>query len=214
MNTNFSFKTQITWLSTGLILLTVIFLTVSNWVRFADYAEAKIEEKLYVAHNVLDQSLSLQEQVLITTASVLTADFGFKQAVASKDKDTIKSVLINHGKRINADLMLLLDLEGRLLTGNSQHSFTIDTIEKNIGRIPFRDVHAQILSIDAKVFQIIIVPVKAPRIIAYTVIGFEFDRNSLLQFKDLLSLDVSLIQTVTLDGSYSQIWCTEYQAAS
>lgn len=200
MNTNFSFKTQITWLSTGLILLTVIFLTVSNWVRFADYAEAKIEEKLYVAHNVLDQSLSLQEQVLITTASVLTADFGFKQAVASKDKDTIKSVLINHGKRINADLMLLLDLEGRLLTGNSQHSFTIDTIEKNIGRIPFRDVHAQILSIDAKVFQIIIVPVKAPRIIAYTVIGFEFDRNSLLQFKDLLSLDVSLIQTVTLDG--------------
>jgi len=200
MNTNFSFKTQITWLSTGLILLTVIFLTVSNWVRFADYAEEKIEEKLYVAHNVLDQSLSLQEQVLITTANVLTADFGFKQAVASKDKDTIKSVLINHGKRINADLILLLDLEGRLLTGNSQHSFTIDTIEKNIGRIPFRDVHAQILSIDAKVFQIIIVPVKAPRIIAYTVIGFEFDRNSLLQFKDLLSLDVSLIQTATSDG--------------
>ena len=94
----------------------------------------------------------------------------------------------------------MLDLEGRLLTGNSQHSFTIDTIEKNIGRIPFRDVHAQILSIDAKVFQIIIVPVKAPRIIAYTVIGFEFDRNSLLQFKDLLSLDVSLIQTATSDG--------------
>ena len=200
MNTNFSFKTQITWLSTGLILLTVIILTDSNRVRFADYAEEKIEEKLYVAHNVLDQSLSLQEQVLITTANVLTADFGFKQAVASKDKDTIKSVLINHGKRINADLILLLDLEGRLLTGNSQHSFTIDTIEKNIGRIPFRDVHAQILSIDAKVFQIIIVPVKAPRIIAYTVIGFEFDRNSLLQFKDLLSLDVSLIQTATSDG--------------
>lgn len=200
MNTNISFKTQITWLSTGLILLTVVFLTASNWIRFADYAEAKIEEKLYVAHNVLDQTLNLQEQVLITSASVLTSDFGFKQAVASEDKDTIKSVLINHGKRINADLMLLLDLEGRLISGNSQHSFATDTIEKNIGKIPFRDVHAQILSIKSKVFQIIIVPVKAPRIIAYTVIGFEFNRNSLLQFKDLLSLDVSFIQT-TMTGS-------------
>lgn len=116
MNTKFSFKTQITWLSTSLILLTVIFLTISNWFRFADYAEAQIEQKIDVAQNVLNQTLRLQEQVLITTASVLAADFGFKQAVATEDKQTIKSVLLNHGKRINADLMLILDLEGNLLT--------------------------------------------------------------------------------------------------
>lgn len=194
MNTNFSFKTQITWLSTSLILLTVIFLTLSNWFRFADYAEAQIEQKMVVAQNVLNQTLNVQEQVLITTASVLTADFGFKKAVATQDKDTIKSVLENHGKRINADLMLILNLEGKLITSSSFHNFSTSLLEKNVSKLPFRNIHAQILSIDNKVFQVIVVPVKAPRVIAYTVIGFEFDQAALLQLKNLISLEVSLIK--------------------
>tara|TARA_B110000211_G_C14031735_1_gene532446 strand:- start:643 stop:1251 length:609 start_codon:yes stop_codon:yes gene_type:complete len=197
MSTRFSFKTQITWLSTSLILLTVIFLTISNWFRFADYAEAQIEQKMHIAQNVLNQTLSLQEQVLITTASVLAADFGFKQAVATQDKQTIKSVLMNHGKRINADLMLIVNLDGNLLASSSNHSFSTELIEKNISQLPFREIYARILSIDNKVFQVIVVPVKAPRVIAYTVIGFEFDQTALLQLKDLLSLDISLVKNGT-----------------
>lgn len=196
MITRLSFKTQITWLSTGLILLTVTFLTLSNWFRFADYAEAQIEQKIYLAQNVLNQTLSLQEQVLITSASVLASDFGFKQAIATQDKKTIKSVLINHGKRINADLMLILDLEGSLLTSSSQHAFAPEVIENNINKLPFREIHAQILSIENKIFQVIVIPVKAPRVIAYTVIGFEFDHAELLQLKDLISLEVSLVKKV------------------
>ncbi|TWX53380.1 bifunctional diguanylate cyclase/phosphodiesterase [Colwellia hornerae] len=194
MNTRLSFKAQITWLLTSLILLTVIILTGSNWFRFADYAENQIERQMYFAQNVLDQTLRSQEQVLTTTASVLAADFGFKQAVATRDKNTVESVLLNHGKRINADLMLILDLEGKLSTTSSLHSFDAKTIEANINKLPFREVHAQILSIENKVYQVIVVPVKAPRVIAYTVIGFEFDQISLLKLKDLIALDLTLVQ--------------------
>jgi len=194
MNTRLSFKAQITWLLTGLILITVIFLTASNWFRFAAYAEKQIERQMYFAQNVLEQTLSSQEQVLITTAGVLASDFGFKQAVATQDKKTVASVLLNHGKRINADLMLILDLEGKLSTTSSLHSFDTNTIEENINKLPFREIHAQTLSINNKVFQVIVVPVKAPRIIAYTVIGFEFDHAALLQLKELTALEVTLIQ--------------------
>jgi len=209
MSTRFSFKTQITWLSTSLILLTVIFLTISNWFRFADYAEAQIEQKMHIAQNVLNQTLSLQEQVLITTASVLAADFGFKQAVATQDKQTIKSVLMNHGKRINADLMLIVNLDGNLLASSSNHSFSTELIEKNISQLPFREIYARILSIDNKVFQVIVVPVKAPRVIAYTVIGFEFDQTALLQLKDLLSLDISLVKNGTSQNKAEHIHLIE-----
>jgi hypothetical protein len=64
MSTRFSFKAQITWLLTSLILLTVIFLTGSNWFRFADYAENQIERQMYFAQNVLEQTLRSQEKVL------------------------------------------------------------------------------------------------------------------------------------------------------
>jgi hypothetical protein len=174
MTTNLSFKAQITWLLTSLILLTVIFLSVSNWLRFANYAETQIEHQMYFAQNVLEQTLRSQEQVLITTASVLAADFGFKQAVATQDKKTLESVLLNHGKRINADLMLILDLEGKISTTSSLRSFDAKTLEKNINTLPYREVHAQILTINNKVFQVIFEPVKAPRINAYTVLCFEF----------------------------------------
>ena len=203
MNSKLSFKAQITWLSTSLILLTVIFLTASNWFRFADFAESQIERQMYFAQNVLAQSLKSQEQVLITTASVLASDFGFKQAVATQDKKTVASVLLNHGKRINADLMLILDLDGKITTTSSLDTLDATTIEQDINKLPFRDIHAQILSIDNKVFQVIVVPVKAPRVIAYTVIGFEFNHASLLQLKELIALDITLIQNkIILESSF------------
>ena len=194
MITNLSFKAQITWLSTSLILLTVMFLTVSHGFKFSDYAEVQIEQKIASAQNVLNQTLNLQEQVLTTSASVLATDFGFKRAVASQDQQTINSVLVNHGKRINADLMLILDLEGNLITSSSSHAFTPDIIENNITKLPFNGVHAQILTIENTVFQVIVVPVKTPRIIAYTVIGFEFNHVALLQLADLLSLELTLVK--------------------
>lgn len=198
MLTRFSLKSQITWLSTSLILMTVILLTASYWFRIADYAESQIERQMYFAQNVLNQNLSSKEQVLITAASVLAADFGFKQAVATRDKNTIDSVLINHGKRIKADLMMLLDLEGKLLTTGTADQFAKTDVENSIQILPLQGVYAQILSIDDKVFQVIVVPVKAPRAIAYVVIGFEFDQLVLTQLKELVSLELTLIKNDTI----------------
>ncbi|GAA0814817.1 EAL domain-containing protein [Colwellia sp. D2M02] len=198
MLTKLSFKAQVTWLSTSLILLTVVFLTVSNWLRFADYAEGQIDNQMYFAQNVLEQNLNQQEKMLITAANVLAADFGFKQAVATLDNKTIDSALLNHGKRINADLMMLLDVEGKLITSSSSYVFNAQMIERNINKLPFRDIHARLLSINNNVFQVIVVPVKAPRTIAYTVIGFKFDKEVLVQFKNLIALDVTLIDGDTI----------------
>ncbi|WP_462158851.1 hypothetical protein [Pseudoalteromonas sp. GB56] len=98
-----SFKAQITWLATGLILLTIVVLTANYFFKTAHYIEQQMQKQMQVAGNVLQQTILQQEQVLSTSASVLAADFGFKQAVATRDQGTIESALLNHGKRINAD---------------------------------------------------------------------------------------------------------------
>ena len=189
-----SFKAQIRWLSIGLILLTVIFLTVNYWYKTVTYAEAQIERQMHFAQNVLEQNLATQERILTTSASVLAADFGFKQAVATRDNKTIESVLDNHGNRIHADLMMLLDLKGQLITVNNVLRFSEVDIKSSIKDVMFKTVNAQILSIDGKVLQVITVPVNTPRTIAYALIGFEFNQNTLQQLKNLLSLEISLTQ--------------------
>ncbi|OKY27422.1 GGDEF domain-containing phosphodiesterase [Thalassotalea sp. PP2-459] len=208
MLTKYRFKTQITWLSTGLILLTVLSLTASYWFRIADYAEQQIKQQFNFAENVLNQNLITQEKMLITAASVLAADFGFKQAVASQDKNTIDSVLLNHGERINADLMMLLDLTGNLITTSASKTLSLQAVTEGIQSLPFRNVHAQFLRIDNEVYQVIVLPVKAPRVIAYTVIGFEFGQTSLVELKDMISLDISIVQrekilATTMKSQYS-----------
>jgi len=45
----------------------------------------------------------------------LTLDYGFRQAGATGDRETVASVLANHGDRIGAAVMMLIDLEHRVV---------------------------------------------------------------------------------------------------
>lgn len=194
MLNKFSFKTQITWLSTSLILLTIFILTVNYWLKTAEYVDSQIKRQMLFAKNVLEQNLLQQKQVLTTSASVLAADFGFKQAVATRDDNTIESVLDNHGKRIRADLMMLVDLNGQLITTNAVKQYLPEELTASVNQLPLGNIHAQIINIKNDVYQVIVVPVKAPRTIAYAIIGFQFNKNSLLQLKELVLLDISLVR--------------------
>lgn len=194
MLTNISFKAQITWLSAGFIILTTIVLTANYWLNTSSYVEEQLKLQMRVAQNVLQQYLEQQEQVLSTSANVLAADFGFKQAVATQDTSTIQSVLLNHSRRIQADLMVLVDLNGSVVTSNNLEQYSPKDVQAYISELPLKETYGQILIINNDVYQVIVVPVKAPRTIAYSIIGFKFDHNALIQLKDILSLDITLTE--------------------
>jgi len=191
-------KSQITWLSAFLIIITATLLTANYWLTTADYVEQQLKQQIHFAQNVLQQNLKQQEQVLITSANVLTADFGFKQAVATLDTKTLQSALLNHSQRIKADLMVLVDLNGEFIASNDQTHYTSKLVQEHIKSMPFKTAQAQILSIQDNVYQIILVPVKAPRTIGYAIIGFRFDQSTLRQLRELLSLDISFISGETI----------------
>ncbi|WP_372768579.1 EAL domain-containing protein [Pseudoalteromonas sp.] len=191
-------KSQITWLSAFLIIITATLLTANYWLTTANYVEQQLKQQIHFAQNVLQQNLKQQEQVLITSANVLTADFGFKQAVATLDTKTLQSALLNHSQRIKADLMVLVDLNGEFIASNDQTHYTSKLVQEHIKSMPFKTAQAQIISIQNNVYQIILVPVKAPRTIGYAIIGFRFDQSTLRQLRELLSLDISFISGETI----------------
>ncbi|MFY8275375.1 putative bifunctional diguanylate cyclase/phosphodiesterase [Pseudoalteromonas sp. SSDWG2] len=174
--------------------MTIAVLTANYFFKTAKYIEQQVQTQMQVARNVLQQTIAQQEQVLTTAANVLAADFGFKQAVATGDKKTIESALYNHGKRINADLVVLMDLEGESVSISTNNRQLPQDLSPYVSALPLRAGHAQVLNIESDVYQVIVVPVKAPRIIAYAYIGFLFDRNALVQLKDVSSLDVTLMR--------------------
>ena len=158
----------------------------------SQFNEKKVTQDINVAENVYKQYLTSKESLLLTAAKVLTADFGFKQAVATRDANTISSVLYNHSQRINADLMLLLDLSGKLVSTNRQQDFD-DNSQVLMNELLNNTEQSSFVVLNNELYQVILLPIKAPRTVAYSLVGFKIDESVVLELKNLTGLDVSFI---------------------
>ncbi|MBE0458051.1 EAL domain-containing protein [Pseudoalteromonas sp. KG3] len=187
-----SLKNRITILCVGLVLLTTIVSLFSFWWSTSQFNEKKVTQDINVAENVYKQYLTSKESLLLTAAKVLTADFGFKQAVATRDANTISSVLYNHSQRINADLMLLLDLSGKLVSTNRQQDFD-DNSQVLMNELLNNTEQSSFVVLNNELYQVILLPIKAPRTVAYSLVGFKIDESVVLELKNLTGLDVSFI---------------------
>ena len=191
MVSKLSLRRQVTLLGVALVILTVSsLLAVSLWKTITLHHQ-QIEQKIIAAENVLIEYLKAKEELLLTASKVLTADFGFKQAVASRDKGTIASALENHGSRINASLMVLSDLNGEIISSNNNKLAFDSSLTVNLSTIQFNLNKTQLILIDGNLYQLIVLPVNAPRAIAYSMIGFQIDQAFVNELKRLMAVEVS-----------------------
>ena len=193
MASKLTLRKQITLLGVSLVVLTVAsLLAVSLWKTISSH-NMQINQRITSAENVLIEYLKAKEELLLTASKVLTADFGFKQAVASRDQATIASVLQNHGSRINASLMVLTDLNGEIIS-SSNNQLTFDsTLSQSLMAIKQNLNKTQLMLLGGNLYQLIVLPVEAPRTIAYSVIGFQIDQAFVNELKRLTAVEVSFI---------------------
>jgi hypothetical protein len=88
----------------GLGLLFVIQIGTFSAIRasLGQHARNVLPEQLMVGERVLVSLLDQNAQKLTEGAKLLAADYGFRDAVQSRDVETIASALGNHGARIGA----------------------------------------------------------------------------------------------------------------
>jgi diguanylate cyclase (GGDEF)-like protein len=167
-------------------------------------ARSGIDQELAVGERVFRNLIEQNARQLTDAARVLAADFGFRTAIATRDLETIVSVLGNHGRRIDASVLMLAGLDGTLLA---------DTLHGTDppAAFPFpelieaaqRDRRAsRIVVIDGKPFQLVVVPVLAPVPIAWVAIGFVIDDRVAADLKAVTSLQLSFASLGT-DGRWS-----------
>lgn len=188
-----SLRGRIIALCVSLVLLTSLVSLASSWWSTNRFNDQKLREDINVAENVFKQYLSAKESLLLTAAKVLTADFGFKQAVATQDADTISSVLNNHSRRINADLMLLVDLSGQLVSANTEFNHRPDEFSALMNELLIDAEQSNFIVLDQTLYQVILLPVRAPRTVAYSLVGFEINDLVAAELKNLTTMDVSFI---------------------
>lgn len=184
-------RQRIVILCAGLVLITSVVIQGWSWWSTSQFNKNQMTESINNAQNVFEQYTKEKEKLLVTAARVLTADFGFKQAVTTRDAETIASVLINHGQRIDADLMLLTDLDGQLISSslsqlslNPSQTHSLNTLLNESGKTHF-------MILQDTLYQLMVLSVNTPRPIAYAIVGFEINNDIAKELKKLTGLDVS-----------------------
>jgi diguanylate cyclase (GGDEF)-like protein len=155
--------------------------------------DRRARESLEVGGNVVTQFLGSRSAQLGTSVEILAADFGLKQAAATSDAETIRSVLRNHSERVGADLALYLDMDEELIASTSawdggSHARSAEEVSNSLAL----QVAESTLTLGEEAFHIFSVPLKAPVQIGWVVLGFRIDEATISGIRDLTGLEVDV----------------------
>jgi len=183
----------------GLVLTTSLTILVNVWWSTYQQAQQKMEKDIRLAQTVLAHAIESREELLFTTANVLADDFGFKQAVATKDAPTITSALNNHSSRINADAMAVFNLQGQAIANTSNiilpNSSTPLLSQTQINNVVQNGGLSNFMMLNGKLYKVILVRIDAPTPIAMSLIGFEINQAFLNSLEKTVQLAVEVIAT-------------------
>ena len=147
---------------------------------------------------------------LTQAADILSLDFAFRQAVATRDMQTTESVLANHGARIDADLVTLVSLD---------HTVIADTLDRSLAGRPFRFTSlvqaaeregkaTGLVVNNGRLYQLVVVPVRAPEPIAWAVFGLLLHDRLGKELHSLSRLELSFFGRSTSAGSWKALAST------
>ncbi|HEY5799746.1 MAG TPA: response regulator [Burkholderiaceae bacterium] len=159
-----------------------------------DNSRVAIRDELAVGERVLRRLLDQNAQKLMQNARLLASDFGFLEAIASKDHDTIMSALANHGRRIGAADSVLTGTDFQIVGNPGKQKAELQkSIDLLIEEARQNGSAAGISIVDRHPHQIVLIPVKAPALLGWLVMLFPLDAQLASDLRELTSLHVSIM---------------------
>ncbi|HVZ92150.1 MAG TPA: ATP-binding protein [Rhizomicrobium sp.] len=162
------------------------------YLRHSLLDQAKGE--LSAAAGVLKRQLGIISERVADDVEVLSLDFALRQAIAQRDYDTELSVLRNHGRRVGATRMVLVNLNGKSIA---------DTGAPGVSEIPFEygdlldssiasGQGTAIATLGGKIYWIVVAPVRAPVPIAFIAACIPIDDELLKKLSALSDFPLSI----------------------
>ncbi|WP_244270834.1 bifunctional diguanylate cyclase/phosphodiesterase [Thioalkalivibrio sp. ALJ1] len=150
----------------------------------------------------LDRAAAVFEELVLAdllkavqNAELTSRDFGFREAVASRDTATIRSALDNFGDRVNADFGFVLDADGQVMASTDDRAVPEGEAFPEavlIGQARRLGGSAGVYELDARAFETVLVSVDAPRRIGWVGFGFQIGDDYAQRIKKLTGPHVSV----------------------
>ena len=157
-----------------------------------DSAGREVQRQLDVGSMVFSRLLENNRRQLTQAAQAVAADYGFREAVAARDTDTLASALENSGGRIGAAMVVLTSLSGKVIAASGTRltagaTFPIMSLQDNAA-----DSAATLIVDKGRIYQLVTVAVRSPLPVAWIAMGFELDDKAARELADITGLAVRL----------------------
>ncbi|MFJ3482141.1 putative bifunctional diguanylate cyclase/phosphodiesterase [Pseudomonas sp. NPDC090202] len=212
MKLRVSFQARIAGVLIMLLLTVVVAVFLAVKAATQDAVRKQAQAQLEVGTRVFEGLLEMRGKRLRDAVQLLSSDFGFRDAVASADSATIRSVLLNHGARISADDMFLLGMDGTVLSSTAEQipAGSPFPYTKALRELKSRNQSMLIVPLQGKAHLLVESTVLAPLPIARVVMGFSMDDELARELRTLSGLEVSFLSVV--DRTQGQIVSTQPSA--
>lgn len=204
-------KRRIFSLSLLLILVTAISIHVASWWLIKTHHNNMLASKIQLADDYISQYFSDREKNIVLAAELITKDYGFREAVATRDTPTIQSMLENHAARIDAEYFVITDNDGQSLAAQ-RVSASPQNADKNFSSLVSDSQKTTFMKVENQLFRVVVLPVFAPRKIGHAVIGYRITPQILERIKDKTKIDLHFYSQSAeklLVSTYSEGWETQ-----
>lgn len=194
---NWGLVRRIAFISVGMLLIIQVAVQAVIRSSIEESVETNIQRELDSSANVWARLVDQNAQRLQLGASVLAADFGFRSAIASGDAETIGSALENNGARIGATVAGFLgtDFSVKALA-KTQSDAALQSSVEALAKSMSRDAQQGRLTLAmGRLHQFVMVPVRAPLVVGWVVMGFPVDESLARDMLSLTSTHVLVVQT-------------------
>jgi HAMP domain-containing protein len=195
---------------TFLLLLAAVLAAALGAVSLTNRGDAQreVQRQLDVGASVFSRLLESNRRQLTQAAQAVASDYGFREAVASRDTDTLVSVLENSGQRIGAALVVLTSLDGNVIAASGLHikagtPFPLSPAQRSSVA---GDNSTSLVVDGGRIYQLVTVPVRSPLPVAWIAMGFELDEKAARELADITGLAVTL--SVNAGGRWTDVVST------
>ncbi len=186
-------RTKLTVLYAGLFGVALVLISLVVYASIAANARGVVRDELVSSGTVFDRVWSLRAGQLEGGASLLSRDFGFREAVASRDDATIRSALENLRVRLGIDMAFIIGVDGRVTGVDPALLKGADA--KLMKAVEQEDKPSGVLAIGGTPYQAIAAPILSPTLVGWVVFASKLDAREMQSLERLsaIPLDAAVL---------------------
>jgi EAL domain-containing protein (putative c-di-GMP-specific phosphodiesterase class I)/GGDEF domain-containing protein len=179
-------RTRLTVLYAGLFGASLMLVAAAVYAAISSNAERAVRGELAASSTVFDRIWALRSQQLQDGATLLSRDFGFREAVATGDAATIRSALTNLSGRLGADLAFIVGVDGRVSAADGRP--VAPALARLLGSLDGESNASGVMVVDGAPYEAISAPILSPTLTGWVVFASRLDAREMASLEQLSAI--------------------------